>query len=162
ELKSALKRRRQHQDTGGKNALLALQHACDLGRAESAVAFAEDEFGRAGTAVFGDVERDDLGHGFRIAMNGPEGPRAVRLGGAARPGRGPAGAISTRWGRASQVPGLWVGRAWGRAGPWAPKGGMRGPTRQRWRKAGAAPGPPLKTKVTGRAAVFADFAIKAV
>jgi len=30
------------------------------------------------------------------------------------------------------------------------------------RKAEAVPGPPLKTKVTGRAAVFGDFATKAV
>src|SRR5215469_1734338 len=79
ELKSALKRRRQHQNSRGDDALLALQRARHLSGAKAAVAFAKNEFGRIGAAVLSDVERDYLGHRFRVGMNRPKGAGAVRL-----------------------------------------------------------------------------------
>ena len=160
ELKCAFKRRRQHQDAGGDDALLALQHARDFGGAKSAIAFAKNEFGRTGAAVLGDIKRNDLGHGFRIAVNGPKVAGVVRLGRAA-----PAGADRIDQHQIGErQPGIRIvdQAHFGAVAAIRPNWAMRGPTRPRLRKAEAAPGPPLKTKVTGRAAVFADFATKAV
>ena len=66
---------------------LALQVARDLGGAEAAIAFAEDEFRRTGAAILGDVERDRLSPSIGVAMHAPECAAAVGLG---RPA--PAGA----------------------------------------------------------------------
>src|SRR5215469_1416764 len=74
----------------------------------------------------------------------------------------PTGSINTRSVNGSQVSGLSVNRTLDPSRPSGPNWAMRGPTRPRLRKAEAAPGPPLNTKVTGRAAVLADFATKAV
>jgi hypothetical protein len=55
KLERAVEERRQHQDSGCDDALIVLQHARDLGGAEAAVAFAQDEFGRGRSAVPGDI-----------------------------------------------------------------------------------------------------------
>ena len=87
ELERAFEQRRQHQDSGNHDALLALHGAGDLGGAKSAVAFAEDEFRRADAAVLRHVKRNDLCHRAGVAVHAPECAAAVGLG---RPA--PAGA----------------------------------------------------------------------
>src|SRR6516162_5076648 len=74
----------------------------------------------------------------------------------------PTGSISTRSVNGSHVSGLSISRTFDPSRPSGPNWAIRGPTRPRLRKAEAAPGPPLKTNVTGRAAEFADFETKAV
>src|SRR6516162_923054 len=75
----------------------------------------------------------------------------------------PTGSIKTRSVNGSQVSGLSIKRTLEPSWPLRPNSAMRGPTIPKLRKAEAAPGPPLKTKVTGRAAAeFADFTTKAV
>ena len=87
EMKLAFDHRRNHENAVGDDALAALQRLRHLGGAEAAIAFAQDEFGRADAAVLGDIERDHLGERLGIAMHAPERAGAVRLGGPA-----PAGA----------------------------------------------------------------------
>jgi hypothetical protein len=60
------------------------------------------------------------------------------------------GSIKTRSVKASQVSGLSMRRTLAPSCPAIPNSATRGPTRPRLRKADAAPGPPLKTKVSGR------------
>src|SRR6516162_3388538 len=74
----------------------------------------------------------------------------------------PTGSINTRSVNDSQVSGLSTKCAFEPSWPLEPNSAMRGPTNPRLRKAEAAPGPPLKTKVTGRAAAFGDLATNAV
>src|SRR5205807_9650004 len=74
----------------------------------------------------------------------------------------PIGSIKTRSVNGNQVSGLSIRRTLEPSWPSGPNWAMRGPTNPRLRKAEAAPGPPLKTKVTGRAAVLADFVTNAV
>src|SRR6202034_1017184 len=80
ELEMALEQRRYHQESRNDDTLIVLQRTGDFGRAETAVAFAENEFRRTGSAVFRDVERDDLGHRLGIAMYAPEEAAIVGLG----------------------------------------------------------------------------------
>ena len=65
----------------------------------------------------------------------------------------PIGSISTRSVKRSQVSGLSRSLACAKSRASGPRSSRRGPTRPRLRKAEAAPGPPLNTKVSGR---FAD------
>ena len=71
----------------------------------------------------------------------------------------PTGSTKTRSVNASQVDSLSTSREGG--GSSVPSGAnrtRRGPSAPTWRKAEAAPGPPLKTKVTGRFAAVSTSA----
>src|ERR1700756_3423421 len=74
----------------------------------------------------------------------------------------PTGSISTKSVNGSQVFGLSANRTFAASLPLGPNSAIRGPTRPRLRNAEAAPGPPLKTNVTGRAVVLGDFTTNAV
>src|SRR5215213_8685526 len=74
----------------------------------------------------------------------------------------PTGSISTKSVKASHVWGLSSSRVAAASRLFTPKEAMRGPTSPRLRKADAAPGPPLNTKVTGRLVVSPPLAAYAV
>jgi hypothetical protein len=71
----------------------------------------------------------------------------------------PIGSTSTRSVKSSHVSGFARSRAAAASRPSAPKSAILGPTRPRCRNAEAAPGPPLNTKVIGRFAASAFFAV---
>jgi hypothetical protein len=83
ERERAIKHWRGHQDPGNENALVALQQTRDFGGAKATVALAQDEFRRTGSAVLGDVQRDDFRHRLGVAVHAPECPGAIGLGGPA-------------------------------------------------------------------------------
>ena len=75
----AFQHRRQHDDAGNDDALVALQRARHLGGAEAAIAFAEQIFRRSDAVVLGDIERDRLGERLGVAADAPEMLGVVRL-----------------------------------------------------------------------------------
>ena len=79
EQQRAFDQGRHHEDAGHGDALLALQGLRHLGRAEPAIAFPEDVFGRVAASVPGRVERDDFGHCLRIGTHAVKDFVAFRL-----------------------------------------------------------------------------------
>src|SRR5262249_1067063 len=64
--------RRNQDKTTDADALISLQHPCNLGCAKSAVAFADDEFGRGLAACLLDPFADENAERLRVAVNGPK------------------------------------------------------------------------------------------
>ena len=93
------------------DALVAAQRARDLGGAEAAIAFAEDEFRRLAAAVVGEPERDHLRHRLASRATPQNALAAVGLAGRLKPE--PTGSIITRSVNCSQVCGLSCSRGGG-------------------------------------------------
>src|SRR3546814_5671018 len=86
-MQCAVEEGRNNHDAGDDDALLLLQDLRQLGGAETAVALPQQDLGRGGAAVVGDIERDGFGQSFRVRLRAPEVLGLLRVGGAA-----PAGA----------------------------------------------------------------------